>query len=115
MGRLEGTAPPRKERAALTRYQIGPVITDVPFDDLQREARDLEVDRLAVFGLSLRNDKIDAIAIGNQMPVDVDRGQIGPAQRDNNLDRDRCRHLSKMSLELGCAPVLLDRFLDSVG
>ena len=84
------------------------VFPDVPADDLDNLRGKLEVDRLAILGVALRDDEVDPFAACDQILAHVNLGQVADPEGDHQQDRNRSGHLSHDRLALGRTRVLLD-------
>ena len=76
-----------------------PVLAHIPGHHLSGVLRQLEVDRLAIFDLMLRNDEVKPLAARHEMPLDVELGKIERPKRRNQQDRDGDRPLRKIDLK----------------
>ena len=77
------------------------VFPHVPADDLDHLRRKLEVNRLAILGVSLGDDEVDPLATRNQILAHVDLGKI--ADPEGNLTPEGLRLPLPFELRPPCA------------
>ena len=74
--RFRPTPFPRKQSVGWSTQEVRAVFPDVPADDLDNLRGKLEVDRLAILGVALGDDEVDAFAAWDQIPAHVNLGQV---------------------------------------